>query len=502
MAAAILAAAVVLTWGDGEPTDSLRHPDLSTSPGTTLEHAPQSVDATRRVESVEAGGGIRGVLLRDMQGTPLAACTYWVATTPEWWQRPTEDRLRRTGPDGEWHAESESPSASLWLAVSPNASCVLVQELPPSVFESTEPLQLRMPIASVDIACLGLPIGVNWSAHAYPLRDRDATQSLVHTWTRPHRSRLPPLRCRQEHSSVGPAAGSSELHIESIEGTNLELVFFADGFRIDAPVQRVVVPSRVAVQALGPQRGFVLRLESADPSLAHGRYVVVDGDRQVFGPLPSTGAFVASDTLGDRAVLSVRRVDGARASVDVLPRECERIGSMTVPSSAFVLPLLLHSEKRLVGILERNQGGRVVRVVLDGPHQRADREVLFELGNGYQVVSPPRAGIVQRLAIAADGQAGDLDASGRVAWGLVVKRRVAPSRLWDLPPGTRSVNLSVAVRSAADPEATTQIEIFERSCEPLSELDLVLTPQLSRVWLSGAAVTEAGLVPLPDLVVN
>jgi hypothetical protein len=62
--------------------------------------------------------------------------------------------------------------------------------------------------------------------------------------------------------------------------------------------------------------------------------------------------------------------------------------------------------------------------------------------------------------------------------------------------------VSVAVRSAADPEATTQIELFERSCEPLSELELVLTPQLSTVWVSGAADTGSGLVSLPDLVVN
>lgn len=490
------------TWRDGEATDSLRPPDVSPLPMTNAEHDRQSVEASRRLDATEDGRGLHGILLRDLNGTPIVGCTYWVASAEDWWKRPTEEQLRRTGPAGQWHAEPERPNASLWLAVSPHASCVVVQELPPALFESEELIELRLPIATVSIAFLGLPTGANWSAHAYPLRDRDANQSLVHTWTRAHRGRLPPLRCRQEHSSIGPASGSSGLQIDLIEGANLEFVFFAEGFRIDATVQRIVVPNHVVVQALGPQRGFVLRVEDADPSIAHGRYVVVDGDRRVFGAIPSTGAFVASAALGDRAVLSVRRFDGARAAVDILPRECERVGSMTVPASIFVPPLVLQSEKRLVGILERNQDGRVGRILLDERYLHADQEVLFDLANGRQVVAPPKTGVVQRLAIAADGQAGDLDASGRVAWGAWGKRRIAPSRLWDLPPGTRSVNVSVAVRSAADPEATTQIELFERSCEPLSELDLVLTPQLSTVWVSGAADTGSGLVPLPDLVVN
>lgn len=465
---------------------------------------PSTADVPHRLLVADGSpptSGLGGFLLRDASGTPLVDCDYWLAAEGGGLTRPPPERVRSTDGNGAWLAlASETGPGRRWLVMSPHSACFIEQELPEEVASATQPLSIVVPMAKARCTCIGLPPGAQWRAHAYPLAAMDSVQTLQFSRTVAGKAGMPPLRVTQWHLDLGSTTGDGALELESVEGTVFEIAFFAAGHRLSGSMQRGAVPSGFIATAVGVERGFLLRIEEGSvPESCSGQFVVDDGSRRMSDVLPMSGAFVSTQGLGDEASVSVRRDDGATCTIRVGLPDAERLGLVTLPATGFVPPLVLQTEKDLVGLLLVFADGSGVRQVPASRHVPADHEVLIRRADGQQVATQVLQAVRQRIVVAADGNVGEVDTAGLVSWGRSQSRRIRPSQVWTLPPLTKSlhVSISVGLPPSTSVPLGSWIDLRDLECAPDAELDVIVNLQLAVCRMNASAVTPSGLVPLP-----
>ncbi len=362
-----------------------------------------------------------------------------------------------------------------------------------------------LPLATATCRCLGLPEGVAWGVHTYPLLDLGGEASQVATTEIASNQGLPPLRVLRRHFGLRARHGGETLEVVSLAGLPLEVGFWATNYLLDRPMQRAVMPAAFFANATRPQRGFQIAVvDSVESPQGRACFVADDGQRRSFGPIVAGLGFVASAGLGDALQLTVRRTDGARATLRLDAREAERLGRVEVPAAHFTPPIRLRADPPLVGLLTERADGGVVLHIPDATYRLASANVLLTLVDGSQVATAVEGEVRRRIGVGQDGRAGHVVDAGAVVWGPFARRLVRPDVLWQLPAGTSKVHLVVRVGLpiASEQAQVVQVEWFEKEVAPDQSVEVMVTPQLAVTRLAASAETPSGLVPLPERIVD